>query len=54
LLLIEVASTSLGDDRGKKLEAYAGVGIPVYWIVNLIDGRVEVYSSLGSRLTGRA
>lgn len=43
LLLIEVADTSLADDRGEKLELYAKAGIPEYWIANLIDRCVEVY-----------
>jgi Uma2 family endonuclease len=31
-------------DRGEKLESYAGGGIPVCWIVNLVDRQVEVYT----------
>jgi Uma2 family endonuclease len=44
LLLIEVTDTSLVYDRGRKVVAYAGSGIPEYWIVNLSDGRIEVFS----------
>src|SRR4051794_27545808 len=43
-LLVEVADSSLDDDRGKKLEGYARAGIPVYWIANLRDRRIEVYT----------
>jgi Uma2 family endonuclease len=43
-LLIEVAETTLDRDRGKKLAAFARAGIAVYWIVNLVDRQVEVYS----------
>lgn len=43
-LLIEVADSSLASDRGDKLRAYAANGIVEYWIVNLVDGRVEVYT----------
>ena len=43
-LLVEVAESSLDRDRGEKRHAYARSGIPIYWIVNLIDERVEVYS----------
>jgi Uma2 family endonuclease len=43
-LLVEVAESSLDRDRGKKLQAYARSGIPVYWIVNLIDERIEIYT----------
>jgi Uma2 family endonuclease len=42
LLLIEVADSSLGNDRGEKAEIYAEAGIADYWIVNLIDRTVEV------------
>jgi Putative restriction endonuclease len=51
-LLIEVAETTLDQDRGKKLAAYARGGIPVYWIVNLVDRQVEVYT--GPRSDGYA
>ncbi len=44
LLLIEVAETSLSYDRGRKVAAYAGSGIPEYWIINLVDRRIEVFS----------
>jgi Uma2 family endonuclease len=43
-LLVEVLDTTLGEDRGKKLSAYARAGIPVHWIVNLVDRQVEVYT----------
>jgi Uma2 family endonuclease len=42
LLLIEVADSSLENDRGEKAEVYADVGIQDYWIVNLVDRTVEV------------
>jgi Uma2 family endonuclease len=43
-LLIEVADTTLGRDRGEKQLAYSGGGVPIYWIVNLVDGQLEVYA----------
>jgi Uma2 family endonuclease len=43
-VLIEVADTSLADDRGRKLSLYAEHGIFEYWIVNLIDKQIEVYT----------
>jgi Uma2 family endonuclease len=46
-LLIEVSETTLDRDQGEKLTAYAQGNIPVYWIVNLIDGHVEVYTGPG-------
>jgi Uma2 family endonuclease len=44
-LVIEVSDSSLARDRGFKKAIYAKAGIPVYWIVNLIDRQVEVYGS---------
>jgi Uma2 family endonuclease len=43
-LLVEVADSSLAEDRGEKLRTYADAHIGVYWIVNLVDRRVEVYT----------
>jgi Uma2 family endonuclease len=42
--LIEIADTSLALDRALKGPAYARINIPVYWIVNLPDRQVEVYT----------
>jgi Uma2 family endonuclease len=42
-LLVEVAETSLDFDATDKLRVYASAGIPVYWIVNLVNRRLEVY-----------
>jgi Uma2 family endonuclease len=43
-IVIEVADASLGRDRGEKLKAYATGEIPTYWIVNLVDRRLEIYT----------
>jgi len=43
LLVIEVAESSLQHDRVTKQRIYARCGVPEYWIVNLIDKRIEVY-----------
>jgi Uma2 family endonuclease len=43
LLLVEVAETSLEDDREVKGPLYAEAGITEYWIVNLVDRCLEVY-----------
>lgn len=45
LLVVEVASTSLPQDRLSKARIYAAAGIPEYWIVNLRDDCVEVLRS---------
>jgi Uma2 family endonuclease len=44
-LIVEVADASLAVDMGVKLAIYAKAEIPVYWVVNLQDDRVEVYSN---------
>lgn len=44
LLLIEVADSSLPYDRGRKIPAYARSGIPEYWILNLVDRKIEMFS----------
>ena len=43
-LVVEVASSSLLRDQRDKTRIYARAGIPVYWIINLVDRRIEVYS----------
>lgn len=44
LLVVEVARTSLAIDRGVKTAYYAGAGIPEYWIVDLVNDVVEVFT----------
>lgn len=44
LLAVEVAQSSLSKDQGIKARIYARNGVPEYWIVNLIDSSVEVYT----------
>jgi Uma2 family endonuclease len=42
-LIIEVADSSLQYDRDEKLRAYASTGIREFWLLNLIDDRLEIY-----------
>ncbi len=42
LLVVEVADSSLQQDRLTKSAIYAAAGIPEYWIVNLRQGVLEV------------
>jgi Uma2 family endonuclease len=44
LLLIEVADSSVKEDKGRKLSLYALHGIKEYWIINLVTKRIEVYT----------
>jgi Uma2 family endonuclease len=48
-MLIEVADSSYPKDRGKKWRKYAASKIPIYWIVNLPQRRIEVYSAPSGR-----
>ena len=45
LLLVEVSDRSLRKDTALKLPLYAQAGIPELWIVNLVDRRIEVYTT---------
>jgi len=45
LLVVEVADSTLAQDRLTKTRMYAAGGIPEYWIVNLRDPSVEVYTA---------
>jgi Uma2 family endonuclease len=42
-LIVEVSQSSLAADRAM-VRIYGPAGIPVYWIINLVDRQVEVYS----------
>jgi Uma2 family endonuclease len=43
ILVVEVADASLERDRTLKSRVYAEAGIPAYWIVNLLERRLEVH-----------
>jgi Uma2 family endonuclease len=43
-LVIEVSDTTLERDRTSKKRLYGRAGIPVYWIINLPEQQIEVYS----------
>ena len=43
-LLVEVADSSLDRDRGEKWIAYARGRVACYWIVNLVERQIEVYT----------
>jgi Uma2 family endonuclease len=44
-LLVEVSDSTLATDQKIKGEIYAKAGIAIYWIVNLQESVVEVYSN---------
>ncbi len=43
-IVIEITDSTLMRDRGEKQVNYSRGGISVFWIVNLIDRQVEVYT----------
>jgi Uma2 family endonuclease len=43
-LVIEVAASSLTRDRTDKARIYARAAIPVYWVVNVTERVIEVYT----------
>ena len=45
ILAIEISDSTLQYDRETKLPLYAEAGINNYWIVNLVDNRLEVYTN---------
>jgi Uma2 family endonuclease len=47
ILILEVADSSLRQDRLIKSHRYAWAGIADYWIVNLVDRRLEVHRNPG-------
>ena len=43
-LLVEVSDSSLMIDRIDKGRMYARSGVPIYWVVNVVDSVIEVYT----------
>jgi len=43
-LVVEVADSTLMQDRTWKKRIYATAAVPVYWIVNLVDRQIEVFT----------
>jgi Uma2 family endonuclease len=44
-LVIEVADSSVIDDRRKKMPIYAAAEIPEFWLINLQTGHAEIYTN---------
>jgi len=42
-LLVEVADSSLSHDMGEKKKAYATVGIPEYWVIDVVHETAHVF-----------
>ena len=43
LLVVEASTETLAFDRSEKSSLYASAGIEDYWIINLVDGVLEVH-----------
>jgi Uma2 family endonuclease len=43
-LVVEIAESSLTTDRSEMGRVYAASGITYYWIVNLVDRQIELYT----------
>lgn len=43
-IVVEVSDSSLAIDRHDKNRIYAAEGIPVYWVVNIPEKQIEVYT----------
>lgn len=54
LLIVEVASTTLRNDLGRKARLYAAAGIPEYWVAD-VNGRVihQLWAAKGKRYAQR-
>jgi hypothetical protein len=46
-MVVEVSDTTLQRDQTIKQRVYARAKIPVYWIRNLLDMKIEVYTEPG-------
>jgi Uma2 family endonuclease len=43
-MLVEISDSSLAHDSGEKRDVYASASIPVYWVVNIPNQRIDVYT----------
>lgn len=53
LLVIEISNSSLDYDQEVKLPLYAEAGIRYYWISNLVEQHLEIYSESLQGLQGK-
>ena len=47
LLVVEVSDSSLHYDLSRKVPAYAAGGVAEAWVINLPEGRIEIFGSPG-------
>jgi Uma2 family endonuclease len=53
-LVIEIAETTVDVDRNRKAQIYADAAIPEYWLINLPERKVEVFSEPQAKKATRA
>ncbi|MEM8722868.1 MAG: Uma2 family endonuclease [Cyanobacteria bacterium P01_G01_bin.39] len=53
ILIIEISDSTLQYDRETKLTLYAEAGINHYWIINLVENHLEVYSNSFANSQGK-
>jgi len=53
LLIVEVADSTVGFDRGLKAPLYAVAGIPEYWLIDIPAAQLDVYREPGPTGYGR-
>ena len=53
-LVVEVSESSLAFDRREKMLIYGAGGLPEYWIINVIDGVLEVHRDPDSKIGYRS
>ena len=52
--MIEVSDSTVAYDQGEKLATYARLGVPEYWIVDLVKEQGAVYTDpVGERYRSR-
>jgi len=43
-MVVEISDSSISRDRGIKRRAYARAGVPIYWIIDVTERRVEIHT----------
>lgn len=46
ILLVQVSDTTVARDLGRKKELYARAGVPIYWVIDIPQRQVHIFSDL--------
>ena len=49
LLVVEVSRSSLAIDLGAKARVYAAAGVPDYWVLDVVGGRLHAHRGAGAQ-----